>query len=78
MKHRHVLIGGMVAVSALILSLAQVGSFAADRGAAQAALSRGLAALDKGDVRTARVELLNAVKADPNFAAARMAQARAR
>lgn len=77
MKHRHVLIGGTVAAAALILSLAQIGSLAADRGAAQAALSRGLAALDKGDVRTARVELLNAVKADPNFAAARMAQARA-
>ena len=38
---------------------------------------RGIAALDKGDARTARVELLNAIKADPNDSNARIAQARA-
>lgn len=44
---------------------------------AQAALKRGMAALDRNDPRTARVELMNAIKADPRLAAARVAQARA-
>lgn len=43
---------------------------------ARAALSRALAALGKDDPRTARVELMNAIRADPNLAAARVAQAR--
>ncbi|MCP1468773.1 tetratricopeptide (TPR) repeat protein [Sphingobium sp. OAS761] len=42
-----------------------------------AALARGLAALDKGDARVARVELMNAIKAAPRSAAAHRAQARA-
>tara|TARA_R110000782_G_scaffold117364_1_gene207522 strand:- start:21356 stop:23299 length:1944 start_codon:yes stop_codon:yes gene_type:complete len=44
---------------------------------ARAALQRGLGALGRHDPRTARVELMNAIKADPNLAAARVAQARA-
>lgn len=44
---------------------------------ALAALQRGLKALDRQDPRTARVELMNAIKADPSLAAARIAQARA-
>lgn len=44
---------------------------------ALAALKRGVAALDREDPRTARVELMNAIKADPTLAAARVAQARA-
>lgn len=42
-----------------------------------AAYERGIAALDKGDARTARVELLNAVRAEPRSASVRLAQARA-
>lgn len=42
-----------------------------------AAYARGVAALDKGDARTARVELLNAVRAEPRSASVRLAQARA-
>ncbi|MEZ5654347.1 MAG: tetratricopeptide repeat protein [Sphingobium sp.] len=49
---------------------------AGSRADAEAALNRGLAALDRGDPRTARVELMNAIKADPRFAPARVAQAR--
>ena len=37
---------------------------------------RGLAAFNAGDVRTARVEFLNALQADPNDRAARIMQAR--
>jgi len=46
------------------------------RADAQAALQRGQVALDKGDPRTARVELMNAIKSDPDLVAARIAQAR--
>jgi tetratricopeptide (TPR) repeat protein len=42
-----------------------------------AAFERGVAALEKGDARTARVELLNAVRAQPRSASIRLAQARA-
>ena len=37
---------------------------------------RGMAAFDAGDIRTARVEFLNALQADPNDRAARIMQAR--
>lgn len=50
---------------------------AGNREDAQPMLARALAALDRGDARTARVELLNAVRADPDWAAPRLAQARA-
>jgi len=65
--------------SLLAASVLTYGSvvYADARADAQAALKRGVAALDKGDPRTARVELMNAIKADPNLAAARVAQARA-
>lgn len=43
----------------------------------RSAYERGVAALEKGDARTARIELLNAIKADPDNAAARIMQARA-
>lgn len=46
-------------------------------GEAQAAYRRGLAALARGDARTARIELMNATRADPRSAAVRIAQARA-
>ena len=41
-----------------------------------AALARGLAALAKDDMRSARVELMNAIKGNPRNAEARAAQAR--
>ena len=43
----------------------------------EAALSRGIAALAEGDARTARVELMNAIRVNPQSVAARIAQARA-
>lgn len=49
---------------------------AGGRDDAQSALTRAERALGKGDPRTARVELMNAIKADPAFAPARVAQAR--
>lgn len=52
--------------------LAQAG----DASASRAALTRGEALFAKGDVRAARVEFMNAVKADPSNIAARLAQAR--
>ncbi len=58
------LIGGAV--------LAQAGDAAASREA----LARGTSLIAKGDMRAARVELMNAIKADPSNIAARLAQAR--
>lgn len=42
----------------------------------QVSMTKGLEALRKGDPRTARVELMNAIKARPDWADARIAQAR--
>jgi len=70
--------GFLVALSALAFIGASVAEVRADgRADARAALGRGLAALEEGDPRTARVELMNAIRADPGLAAARVAQARA-
>ena len=44
---------------------------------ARSAYDRGAAALQKGDARTARIELLNAVKANPQWGSARLMQAQA-
>ena len=44
---------------------------------ARSAYDRGAAALRKGDARTARIEFLNAVKADPQWGSARLMQAQA-
>lgn len=49
----------------------------AGAGSAEAAYERGLAALADGQPRTARVELLNAIKADPRNGRIRIAQATA-
>ncbi|MBB6124687.1 tetratricopeptide repeat protein [Sphingobium subterraneum] len=65
------------AALALLMLLPSAGVRAGSNPDAQAALKRGLAALAKEDPRTARVELMNAIKADPALAAARVAQARA-
>lgn len=45
-------------------------------GGPAGAYQRGLTALDAGRPRTARIELLNAIKAEPNNGAIRLAQAR--
>ena len=63
------------AIVAVLLSAA--GLWQWHRGRADAPLSRGVAALAKGDARTARVELMNAIRAHPRSVAARIAQARA-
>ena len=52
--------------------LAQAG----DATASRAAQGRGEALLKQGDIRAARVEFMNAIKADPSNIAARLAQAR--
>lgn len=66
------------AAAALLLSAAPGASLhAGSNPDAQAALARGLAALRAQNPRVARVELMNAIKADPALAAARVAQARA-
>ena len=44
---------------------------------ARSAYNRGAAALQKGDARTARIELLNAVKANPQWGSARLMQGQA-
>ena len=49
---------------------------AACSGRGGTAYERGLAAFNSGDVRTARVELLNALQANPEDQAARVMQAR--
>jgi tetratricopeptide (TPR) repeat protein len=68
---------GIALIGAATLLMPLHGVAAGDREGARAALSRGLKALDGGDPRTARVEFMNALKADPDWADARVAQARA-
>ncbi|HEX7876906.1 MAG TPA: tetratricopeptide repeat protein, partial [Sphingobium sp.] len=65
----------LAALAAVLLSLAALWQWHRHEG--DAALSRGIAALGKGDARTARVELMNAIRAHPRSVAARIAQARA-
>jgi cellulose synthase operon protein C len=57
-------------LAAVLLGLAACG------GASGTPYDRGAAAFESGDIRTARVELLNALQADPNDKAARVMQAR--
>lgn len=61
----------------LLAGLAALGGAALADGRADsaAAVARGQAALAAGDPRTARVELLNAIKADPSNGAAHLLQA---
>lgn len=59
--------------AALLLALASLAACAAEPGTPY---ERGLAAFQAGDVRTARVEFLNALQADPADRAARLMQAR--
>ncbi|WP_420143731.1 tetratricopeptide repeat protein [Sphingobium sp.] len=68
----------LIAVIALLaLGAAALIQWRAHERDGSAALTRGLATLDAGDARTARVELMNAIKGDPRSAIAHAAQARA-
>lgn len=70
-------IGLLTALCTVVLLGAAVVEVRADaRADARAALNRGLTALGRDDPRTARVELMNAIRTDPRLAAARVAQAR--
>ena len=73
-RARFILIAAIV-----LLALAGAGllQWRAHERDGSAALTRGLAALDKRDARTARIELMNAIKRDPRSAIAHAAQARA-
>ena len=66
----------LAAAALLLLGGAAVWQRLAAERDGSAPLERGTAALMKGDMRTARVELMNAIKVDPRSVAARMAQAR--
>lgn len=65
---------GLAATTALVAPI--YGLLASGRDDARPMVQRALAALDKGDPRVARVELMNAIRADPNWTTARVAQAR--
>lgn len=66
-----------VAICALALGLPVAAVLARGGDDARAAYDRGAAALKRGDPRTARIELLNAVKAEPKWGSARLMQAQA-
>ena len=67
----------LVGLALFALACAMLWQWRAGESNGRSALARGEAALAKGDARTARVELMNAIKADSRSAAARMAQAQA-
>jgi tetratricopeptide (TPR) repeat protein len=62
--------------AAMALLFAVPHAVAGPREDAKAGLARAQAALQQDDPRTARVELMNAIKADPTLAEARILQAR--
>ncbi len=62
--------------AALALTLFVAPVSAGQREDARAGVARALAALERDDPRTARVELMNAIKADPASQEARIVQAR--
>jgi tetratricopeptide (TPR) repeat protein len=62
--------------AALLSAAAACSNAPAGAGGAQGAYQRGLAALDKGQVQEARIEFLNAIKANPDDGRIRLAQAR--
>jgi tetratricopeptide (TPR) repeat protein len=66
----------LLLAAALLASAAACSNAPAGPGGAQGAYQRGLAALEKGQPRDARIEFLNAIKANPDDARIRMAQAR--
>ena len=62
-------------VRALLLALL-LGTAACSGNVQESAFDRGVAALDKGQHKVARIEFLNAIKADPGNGAIRLMQAR--
>jgi cellulose synthase operon protein C len=66
--------GRLAALAALTMCAASAQS--ADQAAARSALIQGLEKMRVGDMRTANVHVLNAVKADPGFALAQAVYAR--
>lgn len=64
------------ATLAAALALAATPLLAADRGEAEAAMRRAVAAFDGGDPRTAKVEMQNALKADPGWGVGHVLMAR--
>ena len=72
MKKHHLLLSAALLFAAAACSNAPGGT-----GSAADSYRRGIAALEKGEARTARVEFLNAIKASPNDPKIRIAQARA-
>jgi cellulose synthase operon protein C len=67
---------GLALATGLITGLVTGAAFAMDSGQSQGALARGIRSFGAGDIRTARVELMNAVKADPKNALALAVHAR--
>ncbi|MET0249030.1 MAG: tetratricopeptide repeat protein [Sphingobium sp.] len=65
------------ALALFALGLAALWQWRVEQKSGRAAYERGVAALDGGDARTARVELMNAIRANPRDADMRLAQARA-
>lgn len=65
-----------IAALTTALALLAAPALAADRAAADSAMRRAVAAFGGGDPRTARVEMQNALKADPGWGAAHAMQAR--
>jgi cellulose synthase operon protein C len=65
-----------VAWLAILMLTPIVPARAADRGEARASLVEGISRLYAGNARTARIDVLNALKADPDWAEAHAVQAR--
>lgn len=68
----------LILAAVILMGLCGIGAWQwrVRQGDGAAALARGLAALDKRQLRVARVELMNAIKRDPRSIRARLAQAR--
>jgi cellulose synthase operon protein C len=64
------------AVLASLLSMSIGPAVAADRDDARASLVKGISRFYSGNARTARIDVLNALKADPDWAEAHVVQAR--
>ena len=66
----------LLLVAALLSGAAACSNAPSGAGGAQGAYQRGIAALEKGLPREARIEFLNAIKANPDDGKIRLAQAR--
>ena len=73
-RSRLILLAGL---ALLLLALAGLWQWRVHEADGSAALARGLAALDAGDARTARIEMMNAIRGNPASLPARLGHARA-